>query len=163
MEIRKAVQGDLIRILELYGMAREFMRNHGNPDQWGEHYPPDEMVRADIAGNQSYVCVDAGVIVAVFFYEEGIEPDYGVIAGGSWLNDAPYCVVHRIAAPTGRKGVATFCINWCCQNSCGNVRIDTHRDNVPMQRMLEKNGFVRCGMIYVRNGSERIAYQWQAE
>ena len=28
-----------------------------------------------------------------------------------------------------------------------------------MQQLLELNGFRRCGIIYVRDGSPRIAYQ----
>ena len=28
-----------------------------------------------------------------------------------------------------------------------------------MQRLLEQNGFVRCGTIYIWDGSPRIAYQ----
>lgn len=161
MEIRKAEGDDRERILELYTMARAFMREHGNPDQWGDHYPPAEMVDRDILDGKSYVCVEGETILGVFFYEEGVEPDYLDIYEGEWLNDEPYSVIHRIAAPTGKKGVASFCIRWCCENSGGNVRIDTHRNNIPMQKMLEKNGFVRCGIIYIRDGSERIAYQWK--
>ena len=42
---------------------------------------------------------------------------------------------------------------------CGNIRVDTHRDNKVMQHILTKQGFQRCGIIYVKNGTERIAYQ----
>ena len=42
---------------------------------------------------------------------------------------------------------------------CGNLKIDTHRDNVVMQNMLKKNGFQSCGIIHVQDGSERLAYQ----
>ena len=28
-----------------------------------------------------------------------------------------------------------------------------------MQNVIEKNGFNRCGIIYVKDGSERIAYE----
>ena len=28
-----------------------------------------------------------------------------------------------------------------------------------MQKTVEKNGFVRCGIIYLANGSERLAYE----
>ncbi len=28
-----------------------------------------------------------------------------------------------------------------------------------MQRLIEKNGFIKCGTIYVKNGTARIAYQ----
>ena len=161
MEIRKSTRDDFGRILELYAMARDFMRKHGNPDQWGDHYPPAEMVEKDILDGKSYVCVEGESILAVFYCEEEEEPDYREICDGAWLNDEPYSVIHRITAPTGRKGVASFCIRWCCENSGGNVRIDTYKSNIPMQNMLEKNGFIRCGTIHIQDGSERIAYQWK--
>ena len=31
-----------------------------------------------------------------------------------------------------------------------------------MQHLLEKNGFARCGIIHVADGSSRIAYQKMA-
>jgi RimJ/RimL family protein N-acetyltransferase len=40
-----------------------------------------------------------------------------------------------------------------------SLRIDTHRGNVVMRRMLEKNGFRFCGVIYLENGDERVAYE----
>ena len=49
-------------------------------------------------------------------------------------------------------------MDWAWEQ-CRNLRIDTHRDNYVMQRLLEKNGFVRCGLIDLREGGERIAYQ----
>ena len=42
---------------------------------------------------------------------------------------------------------------------CGNLRIDTHEKNIPMQGCLAKNGFARCGIIYLEDGDPRIAYQ----
>lgn len=39
------------------------------------------------------------------------------------------------------------------------LRADTHRDNLPMQRVLEKAGFSLRGVIYVEDGSERLAYE----
>ena len=39
-----------------------------------------------------------------------------------------------------------------------NLRIDTHEDNIPMRSFLLKHGFVECGIIYLENGEERIAY-----
>ena len=57
------------------------------------------------------------------------------------------------------KGTASLCIEWCLKESGGDLRIDTHRDNIPMQKLLEKNGFVQCGIIHLSNGDERIAYE----
>jgi RimJ/RimL family protein N-acetyltransferase len=49
-------------------------------------------------------------------------------------------------------------LTWCLEQR-GNIRIDTHDDNLPMQRALEKNGFVPCGRIWCEDGTPRIAYQ----
>lgn len=35
MYIRKAAEGDLPRMMEIYAVARRFMAAHGNPNQWG--------------------------------------------------------------------------------------------------------------------------------
>ena len=84
------------------------------------------------------------------------------MASGSWLNDRPYGVVHRITSAPGTRGVASFCLAWCFAQ-CGNIRIDTHRNNIPMQKTLIKNGYRVCGTIYLENGDERIAFQKEQE
>ena len=40
-----------------------------------------------------------------------------------------------------------------------NIRIDTHRDNQTMRRLLARYGFIECGIIYLANGDERLAFQ----
>lgn len=50
-----------------------------------------------------------------------------------------------------------FCLDWSYEQ-CHNLRIDTHDDNRIMQHILEKTGYVKCGRIYVEDGSPRIAY-----
>ena len=46
---------------------------------------------------------------------------------------------------------------------CGNLKIDTHRDNHIMQHLLERKGFTYCGIIHTDNGAERLAYQKSAQ
>ena len=157
--IRPSTPEDLEEMLELYAQARRFMAENGNPDQWGDGYPPRAMLEEDIRSGCSYVCCgEDGRLLATFFFTQGEEPTYREIFDGAWLDDAPYGVVHRITARQGTKGVASYCLNWCFAR-CGNLRIDTHRKNLPMQRALARNSFVYCGVIYVRDGSERIAFQ----
>ena len=40
-----------------------------------------------------------------------------------------------------------------------NLRADTHEKNRSMRKMLENNGFTKCGTIYVEDGTPRVAYQ----
>ena len=158
MEIRKAALADFDTVTQLYADARRFMSAQGNPDQWGDHYPPVELLREDIAKGNLYLCVEGEEILGVFFFAQGEDPTYRVIYDGKWLNDASYGVIHRIAVARQGRGVAAFCFDYAI-SQCKNLKIDTHRDNFPMQRALEKRGFVRCGVICLENGDERIAYQ----
>lgn len=157
MEIRKTTSADLDVLLQLYENARTFMERNGNPTQWGTSYPPVSMLEQDIAEGHSYVCVENGKIIATFYYRIGTDETYAKIYEGHWLNEDPYGVVHRITSDGSVRGTASFCLNWAL-SQCGNLKIDTHRDNHVMQHLLEKNGFTRCGIIYLEDGSERLAY-----
>ncbi len=158
MVIRKSERRDLEQIMALYEEARAFMRENGNPSQWGNSHPPREMIEADIAAGKSYVCIEGGQIAATFYFAVEEDPTYRQIEQGAWLCGGPYGVVHRITARQGVRGAASFCLAWCYEQ-CGNIRIDTHRDNQPMRRCLERNGFIYCGVIHIADGSERIAFQ----
>ena len=54
--------------------------------------------------------------------------------------------------------MASEVIAWCLEH-CESLRADTHADNKIMQHLLEKNGFTKCGIIHVEDGTPRIAYQ----
>ena len=157
--IRKTTEADLPRVMEIYAGARAFMAAHGNPRQWGPTcWPPEELIREDIRRGKSHVCVSDHVC-GVFFFNFGpdVEPTYRVIEG-AWGSDAPYGVVHRIASDGSEGGIGAFCVDWCLQQ-CGHLRIDTHPDNQPMQRLLERLGFVRRGIIHVEEDDDpRFAY-----
>lgn len=162
MEIRRTAEADLVRVMDIYAHARAFMAAHGNPNQWGPtNWPPEALVRQDIARGKGYVCVYEGRVVGAFFFDMGrdIEPTYRHIEDGAWLDDSPYGVVHRIASDGSVKGVGAFCVDWAFRQ-CGHLRIDTHGDNIVMQNLLAKLGFARCGTIYVEEDDfPRFAYE----
>ena len=158
MQIRAARIEEIAQIMEIYARAREYMREQGNPTQWGENYPSEELVRRDIARGCCQVCVDEEGICGVFYFAVEDDPTYRKIFDGAWQSDAPYAVIHRIAVGKHGRGVAKACFDYAWAQH-QNIRIDTHIDNLPMQRALAKNGFVQCGTIYLENGEDRIAYQ----
>ena len=158
MTIRKAKIEELQTVLEIYAIARGFMVSTGNPEQWGEVYPPESLVRHDIESGACYVAEADGQIEAVFMYAFEDDPDYQVIEDGKWLNEDPYGVVHRVASRGNIKGIGAKCMLWGFEQ-CKNLKMDTHEDNRVMQHVLEKNGFVRCGRVYVADGMPMIAYQ----
>lgn len=155
--IRTAEFDDLPQILTIYEEAREFMRRTDNPNQWWDYHPAESILREDIPKGQLYVIESEGMIGGVFAYIQGTDPTYLEIEGGSWLNDEPYGVIHRIAVAHRGQGLIARIFDWA-MTQCPNLRIDTHVDNAPMRRALEKYGFSYCGVIRIFNGDERIAF-----
>ena len=100
-----------------------------------------------------------GELEGVFAFILGPDPTYARIEDGKWLNDTlPYGTIHRLASAGRHPGVAAAVITWCLEH-CESLRADTHADNKIMQHLLEENGFTKCGIIHVEDGTPRIAYQ----
>ncbi len=160
MQIKIADFSDLPEIEKIYNDARAFMKASGNGSQWGNGYPAHELLTEDIKGGNLYTVRENEEILGVFFFKVGPDPTYLKISGGEWKNDLPYGVIHRIAVSKNAhgKGVSKFAFEFAF-DKCHNVKIDTHRDNIPMQNALLKNGFEYCGVINIDSGEERIAFQ----
>ena len=53
--VRPAAMPDMERIEQIYADARAFMAANGNPNQWGETYPPVKQLQRDIAEEKLFV------------------------------------------------------------------------------------------------------------
>lgn len=155
IEIRLAIQDDLDEIEKIYAQARSFMAQNGNPTQWTNGYPRRELLEDDIRKRNLYVACQGCKLVGVFLFVIGEDPTYGYMEGGTWRSNTPYGTIHRIASRGG--GVFAACLDFC-RSKCDHIRVDTHADNKPMQHLAEKHGFSRRGIIYVADGTPRIAY-----
>ncbi len=163
MYVRRSNMEDIPAMMDLYAQARVFMREHGNPNQWDDSYPSRELLEKDIAFGNSYIVEDDEKnLAATFAFIKGEDPTYYGIENGAWLNHEPYGTIHRLAGNPSCHGIASGCIGWC-KSQIGNLRADTHEDNKIMQHLLEKNGFVRCGIIHLADGAPRIAYQFAGD
>lgn len=155
--IRKATPWDLPRIREIYEVARQFMRKNGNHSQWGKGDEPEALIEEDICQGNLYVLEEAD-IHAVFAFIIGEDPTYQEIEEGNWKSEEPYAAVHRVASDGTVQGVLGHVMDYCSAQ-VPHIRIDTHMDNKVMQHVLEKYGFVSCGIVHVPDGSTRIAYE----
>ncbi len=131
MTIRRAEKKDLTYIYNIYEEARDFMRTHGNPDQWGSTYPPHSLTEEDQAKSRLYVITDTTPdensresennektsnrpkeeILAVFVFALCKEEAYGNIEG-SWTYDMPYGVIHRVASSGRMKNITRTIFNY---------------------------------------------------
>ena len=155
--VRLAVSSDLPVIISIYAQAREQMAAAGNPTQWGQTHPPKALLQEDIAQKQLYVMEDDNGIYGVFAFILGEDPTYQQIQG-RWQDDSAYGTIHRLAGKKGSSDVFRGCLAFC-RERCGHLRADTHKDNQVMQHLLEKYGFVYCGVVHAADGTHRLAYE----
>ena len=158
MIIRKTKIADMADCDAIYAAAREYMRDAGNPDQWSGAYPNTVEILSDIAGGCGYVVEEEGEVVAVFYFAPGPDPTYATIYDGEWKSDEPYAVIHRVAVKHHGRGIIDFIFKECFE-AARHLRIDTHKDNLPMQKVLKRNGFEYCGIIHLESGAERLAFE----
>ena len=156
---------DLKSVMEIFHQAQVALKSM-NVDQWQNGYPSQKIIKADIKNNISHVVTLDNIIVATAAIFIGHEPTYDNLYNGVWItSNEPYCVIHRIAVKEEYKGqnIGAFIVDHAVllskNNAASSIRVDTHRDNLPMQRMLQKNGFSYCGIIYLKDKSERFAYE----
>ncbi len=160
MKIRKSALSDIDEILIIYEFAKKYMRKNGNNTQWNDSYPSRSIIENDIRNNNSYCIIgDDGNINATFMFSIGKEPTYDKIYDGEWINNnMKYGVIHRIASDGKIKSVFSNILDFCIKKY-PNIRIDTHKDNKKMIELLYYHNFNYCGIIYVEDGSERLAFQ----
>lgn len=162
MNIRKSTPDDIHLILSMYDHSRTVMRADGNMTQW-VGYPLREDVEEDIKRGVSYI-VESGKwkveSTGTFALVPGEEPTYNYIDHGRWIDEqTPYSTLHRMAALSGTHGIADIAFRYV-KEQASHLRVDTHHDNRPMRHILEKEGFVYCGIIYMPDGAPRDAYEW---
>lgn len=155
--IRRANKNDLISIMPIYDAAKAKMRADGNIDQWSDKYHDEETLLADIERGELYLACEDDDIYGVFMLSFSGEETYKEIQG-AWLNDETYAVIHRIASLGKGRNLLKDAIDFAFA-STDNIRIDTHEDNNIMRSLLNKLGFIYTGIIHLKSGDERRAYQ----
>ena len=172
MEIRKTTPGDVDAVMNIIEEARRTIAALGI-DQWQNGSPNRFMIEEDVALGQSRCVVgDDGRIVGTFALISDGEPTYDRIVDGAWSVDDRdfegsyrYLAIHRVAIAVANRGsgISTAILEYAAQTARelgrDSLRIDTHRGNVVMRRMLEKHGFVHRGTIFLQNGDPRVAYE----
>lgn len=158
--IRLATQDDMPSIRDIYAAARRFMAASGNPTQWGTNKPSEAQLLEDIRLKQLFVEEHNGRLCAAFALVAGNDLSYAYIKG-AWQDNTPYSTIHRLAADGSYPGFFARCVDFCRQQAL-HLRVDTHKDNRVMRHLVEKHGFAHCGIIYIADGSPRLAYEWSA-
>ena len=164
MEFRQANISDLDQIVEIIELSKKYFKET-KIDQWQDGYPAKEDLRRDIESGNSYVLTNKDEIVATTVISLDGESTYNSIFNGEWITNEEYIVMHRVAVHDRYKGKGIFkelikeAENLALNKGIFSIKIDTHRDNISMQKAVLKNDFKKCGIIYLEDESERIAFE----
>lgn len=163
MEFRKASVADVGSIMDIIRQAQEYLRKQGI-DQWQNNYPCEATILEDISKEYGYVLTDGDEVIGTVAVIFDGDKNYNII-DGRWLTDGPYTVIHRIAVldTSKGKGLASVMLAHIDELSLKrgfySLRVDTHEKNISMQKLLHKNGFAYCGIIYLEDGAKRVAFE----
>ncbi len=168
--ITKACKTDIDRIMVILGEARIQMGRMGI-DQWQYGYPNRDIIKEDVIAGRSFAVrtEEKGEIYATFCLKTDGEPTYREIFDGAWITRGSYGALHRIAVCNAERGsgmadaMVAFALEECRRLGLGALRSDTHAGNRPMQKLLFRTGFTRCGIIYLKTGEERVAFEKAVE
>jgi len=164
MTFRNAEISDIDKIMNIIKQAQQYLKDKG-VDQWQDNYPNFDVIKDDIEKRKGYVLETDGKVVATVAVSYNDEKTYEKIYDGKWITESDYAVIHRIAVDNNYKGkrLSSLIISeiekMCLKRNIHSIKIDTHKQNESMKKMLNNNGFKYCGIIYLENGSERVAYE----
>ena len=157
--IRSTRPSDAEAVMGMYDHSRALMRAAGNTTQW-VGYPTLGQLEADMAQGHSFVVERQGTPIGTFALVPGAEPTYARIEHGRWIDPlSPYATLHRVAKAPGTHGIAAAAFAFA-KGRHPHLRIDTHESNLAMRHLVEAADFVECGIVYMGDGTPRLAYEW---
>ena len=154
LSFRPAKEADMGDILRIVGDARASLKKHG-VDQWQGPYPDEKAFLFDMDRGECFLLLHGEEIAGFFTLSTREEKCYEEITDGKWTADLPYCVLHRAAVAAGYRGsgMAEHMMK-CVEEQARrfgrrSIRVDTHRKNKAMQRLLRESGYRYRGNVRV--------------
>jgi RimJ/RimL family protein N-acetyltransferase len=163
MELRNARKEEAEACYQCIEDARAYHKSMGF-EQWHPDYPTLKTIQDDIANGVGYAFADGDKLIGYCCIIIGDEPAYHVI-DGAWKTDRPYAVVHRMAFSASARGhglsknALDLIKDFCRERHVDAIRVDTQGENKVMQHVLDREGFIYCGLVTF-DGGPKLAYEW---
>lgn len=164
-DFRLSTIEDVPAIGVIVNQAKKYLKEQGSPQWQDGHEPHAAVIREDIKKKASYVLTLNGEIVGTVALIAEKDPIYEAI-DGKWQGNGPYVSLHHVAVSQNYRGkglgktLLTSAIQQAQLLGFEDIRIDTYPANQPMLTLINKLGFVYCGMIcFPFEHGERKAFQ----
>lgn len=158
-----ATPDDLPQILHVIDDGRAALKLQ-NSGQWQDGTPSEQTIRSDIEARHFYVAKFDHQVIGVFALLNH-EIAYDHLLTGTWDYKVPYRVIHRFAVlrPYTNQGVASMMLEASEQLAKSDgvylIRIDTHELNIPMTKLLLKNGYQIKGTTLIEGTKLRTVFE----
>lgn len=150
---RLATPEDMPVILELLSRAKKQLKKN-RVDIWQGEYPNEGTFSDDIARGECFLLLYGGVPAGMFTVEKPDAPYYETeLTDGKWRGPAPYSVLHRnvVDGKFAGTGMADhemqFIEEVAKKQGSASIRLLTHKKNLPMKRVLVRNGYRFAGNV----------------
>ena len=154
LSCRIAQKDDIDEIVSIAADAKDVLKKRG-VDQWQGPYPTREDFLNDIKNREGRIILHGSEPAAYFVINQERPPEYDAITDGKWTDGLDYCVIHRacVKAKYRGTGISSYLMK-CADEICEAlgircIRVDTHRKNKSMQRLLNDCGYRYRGNILV--------------
>lgn len=147
--IRLGIKNDLDAIAKIVEETITEMKAYGS-DQWDETYPNLEVFRQDVALENLYVYERNNSCVAFICIDDREPKFYKKVC---WSYQKPGLVIHRLAVIPKDRGqkiatqLLTYAEELALNKNCDYLRTDTYSLNIPMHKLLTKQGYVKVGAM----------------
>ena len=155
-------------VMKITNQAKDLLKKNGSL-QWQQGYPNEDTFTEDIKNNSLYGLYEDNKLNAFGAYVYGKDLNY-VEIDGKWdipANDKDMAI-HRVAVDENCHGkkfgvkILKYGIEYAKKLGCLTVKVDTHKNNIPMQKSILKSGFVYKGIIKIlkdKLDNLRFAYE----
>ena len=111
--IREAQLSDMAEIMKVMGAAKKIMRKTGNLHQWGEGYPSEAVITADMEKDGGFVVEDDGKVLAGQATKGRAVGYFAFYWNGDGVDkDLSECAFWYELAANGGDAQAQFAIGW---------------------------------------------------
>lgn len=166
LALRGSIESDMAQLTGMLEDAIALLAMN-NIDQWQNGTIFSEILLDAIMHDQAFVWEQRDSTgIAGFCVLDTYDELYENLAEGEWTVPGSYLAIHRVMVSQhlrGRKVTTQMFLDikkMGIVNNVDSLRIDTHPDNIMMQKTLKRNGFVRTGLLYMPSGSSRYTYEF---
>lgn len=166
LALRGSIESDMAQLTGMLEDAIALLAMN-NIDQWQNGTISSEILLDAIMHDQAFVWEQRDSTgIAGFCVLDTYDELYENLAEGEWTVPGSYLAIHRVMVSQHLRGCKVTTQMFLdikkmgIVNNVDSLRIDTHPDNIMMQKTLKRNGFVRTGLLYMPSGSSRYTYEF---